>query len=55
METMVDQIGVVVVETLSAAGYKESTIGQYRKSIRLMALLAQKQGVGCCGCFGQRN
>ena len=44
METMVDQIGVVVVETLSAAGYKESTIGQYRTSIRLMALLAQKQG-----------
>ena len=31
METMVDQIGVVVVETLNAAGYKESTIGNYRK------------------------
>ncbi|TFC93393.1 tyrosine-type recombinase/integrase [Cryobacterium sp. TMT3-29-2] len=44
METMVDDIGVVVVEALKAAGYAESTIGQCRKSIRILALLARKQG-----------
>ena len=46
METMVDDIVVVVVvvEALKAAGYAESTIGQYQKSIRILALLARKQG-----------
>nr|WP_244962681.1 tyrosine-type recombinase/integrase [Cryobacterium roopkundense] len=44
MEAMVDGIGLVVVEALRAAGYKESTIGQYQKSIRVLALLAQKEG-----------
>jgi integrase len=44
METMVEEIGVVVVDALDAAGYAESTIGQYRKSIRILALLAQKKG-----------
>ena len=42
METMVDDIGVVVVEALKAASYKESTIGNYQKSIRRLALLARK-------------
>ena len=42
METMVDDIGVVVVEALKSAGYKESTIGNYQKSIRWLARLAQK-------------
>ncbi len=42
METMVDDIGVVVVEALRAASYKESTIGNYQKSIRWLAVLAQK-------------
>ncbi|SDO68860.1 hypothetical protein SAMN05216368_1404, partial [Cryobacterium flavum] len=42
METMVDDIGVVVVEVLRAARYKESTIGNYQKSIRWLAVLAQK-------------
>src|SRR5664279_3165288 len=42
METMVDDIGVVVVEELKAASYKESTIGNYQKSIRWLALLARK-------------
>ncbi|WP_199184277.1 MULTISPECIES: hypothetical protein [unclassified Cryobacterium] len=45
METLVDDIGVVVVEARRAAGYKESTIGNYRKSIRWLALLARKDGV----------
>ena len=42
METMVDDIGVVVVEVLRTARYKESTIGNYQKSIRWLAVLAQK-------------
>lgn len=42
METMVGDIGVVVVEALRAACYKESTIGNYQKSIRWLALLARK-------------
>jgi integrase len=43
METMVSNIGERVVVALEAAGYAESTIGQYRKSLRYLALLAQKQ------------
>lgn len=35
-----NDIGIVVVEALKAAGYAESTIGQYLKSIRILALLA---------------
>ena len=42
METMVDDIGVVVVEALRAASYKESTIGNYQKSIRWLAVLARE-------------
>src|SRR5680860_189978 len=42
METMVDDIGVVVVEALRAASYMESTIGNYQKSIRRLALLARR-------------
>ena len=42
MEMMVDDIGVVVVEALRAASYKESTIGNYQKSIRWLAVLARR-------------
>ncbi|WP_427131092.1 hypothetical protein [Pseudarthrobacter sp. S9] len=41
---MVKEIGVAVVAALEAAGYMGSTIGQYRKSIRVLERLAQKQG-----------
>ena len=55
METMVEEIGMAVVDALEVAGYKESTIGQYRKSIRVLAVLAQKQGgvytLGFCAEF----
>ena len=44
METMVEEIGMAVVDALEVAGYAESTIGQYRKSIRMLVLLARKQG-----------
>ncbi|AGF71132.1 site-specific integrase [Corynebacterium halotolerans] len=36
MDTTVTQLGVVVTAALRAAGYKESTIGQYLKTIRLL-------------------
>jgi hypothetical protein len=42
METMVDDIGVVIVEALRVASYKESTIGNCQKSIRWLAELARK-------------
>jgi hypothetical protein len=45
METMVDEIGVVVVEALNAASYKESTIGNYHKSIRMLALWRRSREV----------
>jgi hypothetical protein len=41
---MVEEIGMAVVDALEVAGYKESTIDQYRKSIRVLAVLAQRQG-----------
>ncbi|MEC5180901.1 tyrosine-type recombinase/integrase [Arthrobacter sp. CG_A4] len=44
MGTMVREVGVAVVAALDAAGYMGSTIGQYRKSIRALERLAQKQG-----------
>jgi len=40
METMVEEIGLEVVDALEGAGCKEPTIGQYRKSIRDLAVLA---------------
>jgi integrase len=43
MDTMVSNIGERVVVALEAAGYAESMMGQYRKSLRYLALLAQKQ------------
>lgn len=43
MDTMVSEIGERVVAALEAAGYAKSTIGQYRKSLRCLELLAGKQ------------
>ena len=37
MDTTVTRIGEVVVAELRAAGYMESTIGQYAKTIRALA------------------
>ena len=44
MDTTVTGIGAVVVAELRAAGYMESTIGQYQKSIKALAGLAGEQG-----------
>ena len=44
MDTTVTGIGAVVVAELRAAGYMESTIGQYQKSIKALAGLARKRG-----------
>jgi len=44
MDTTVMGIGSVVVAELRAAGYMESTIGQYEKSIRALTAFAEKRG-----------
>ncbi|WP_211883140.1 tyrosine-type recombinase/integrase [Pseudarthrobacter albicanus] len=43
MDTTVTAIGDVVVAALEDAGYMQSTIGQYRKSIKWLGVLAKKQ------------
>ena len=54
MDTAITRIGGVVLGELRSAGYMESTIGQYEKTIRALtgyALTARHQhlhaGVGC--------
>ena len=44
MDTTVTGIGSVVVAELRAAGYMESTIGQYEKSIKALTCFAEKRG-----------
>jgi integrase len=44
MDATVTQIGEVVVAELRAAGYMESTIGQYAKTIRALARYAEERG-----------
>src|SRR5690349_19097647 len=44
MDATVAQIGEVVVTRLRAAGYMESTIGQYQKSIRALARYVDDRG-----------
>jgi hypothetical protein len=44
MDTTVAGIGSVVVAGLRAAGYMESTIGQYGKSIKALACFAEEHG-----------
>ena len=44
MDTTVTGIGSVVVAELRAAGYKESTIGQYEKSIKALRCFAEGHG-----------
>jgi len=36
MDATVEQLGGVVIDALRAAGYLESTIGQYQKTIRYL-------------------
>lgn len=44
METTVEQIGAAVVAELRAAGYMESTIEQYEKTIRALAAFIDARG-----------
>jgi integrase len=44
LDTTVAGIGSVVVAELRAAGYMESTIGQYEKSIKALARFAEERG-----------
>ncbi len=44
MDMTVTAIGAVVVAELRAAGYLESTIGQYAKTIRALAVFAAERG-----------
>ena len=44
MDTTVRQIGAVVVAALRAAGYMESTIGQYEKTIKALAGFVEPRG-----------
>ena len=44
MDTTVTGIGAVVVAELRAAGYMESTIGQYEKTIKALAGFAEERG-----------
>jgi integrase len=44
MDATVRQIGAVVVGALRAAGYLDSTIGQYEKTIRALAVFIEEHG-----------
>ena len=44
MDTTVTGIGSVVVAELRAAGYMESTIGQYKKTIKALTCFAEERG-----------
>ena len=44
MGTTVREIGAIVVGELRAAGYMESTIGNYEKTIRMLAGFVERRG-----------
>jgi len=44
MDTTVTGIGSVVVAELRAAGYMDSTIGQYEKTIKALMRFAEERG-----------
>lgn len=46
MDTTVQEIWLVVVAELRAAGYMESTIGQYEKTIKALVSFAEESGSG---------
>ena len=52
MDTTVNGIGLVVVAELRAAGYMESTIGQYEKTIRALEGFADNSGSGYTASLG---
>ncbi|MHB8451793.1 MAG: tyrosine-type recombinase/integrase [Mycobacteriales bacterium] len=52
MDTTVNGIGSVVVAELRAAGYMESTIGQYEKTLKALAIFAGESGGGYTAPLG---
>jgi hypothetical protein len=52
LDTTVTGIGSVVVAELRAAGYMESTIGQYEKSIKALACFVGEHGGGYTPALG---
>ena len=46
MDTTVKRIGAVVVAELRAAGYMESTIGQYEKTIKALREVSSRSAAG---------
>lgn len=46
MDTTITRIGEIVVAELRSAGYMESTIGQYGKSIKAFTAYARRRGAG---------
>lgn len=44
MDTTVKEIGAVVIDALRAAGYMDSTIGQYEKTIRALVVFVEERG-----------
>jgi hypothetical protein len=53
MDATVEQLGGVVIDALRAAGYLESTIGQYQKTIRyLKGFVADRGKVVCTPWLG---
>ena len=44
MDTTITKIGAVVVAELRTAGYRESTIGNYEKTIRALSGYARRRG-----------
>ena len=44
MDTTITGIGAVAVAELRSAGYMESTIGQYEKSIKALSDYARRHG-----------
>ena len=54
MDTTITGIGAVAVAELRSAGYMESTIGQYEKSIKVLGNIgSQKVLPGAVRCVGQ--
>ena len=45
MDATVEQLGEVVIDALRAAGYLESTIGQYQKTIRYLSAFVAGRGI----------
>lgn len=54
MEATVEQLGGAVVDALVAAGYRQSTIGQYEKTIRYLSVFAADQGGRYTPALGAR-